>query len=153
MAKNFLQLNESKLEVLLFGTSSLSAPVQSKLGCLSFNIKESARNLGVTFDSNLSFNNQVARVIQSCFLQLRTISKMKSFLTAADLEKVIHAFISSRFGYCNSLYSGLSHKSIAHLQHTQNAAARLLANSRKSDQISPVLASLHWFPESFDLRI
>lgn len=69
---------------------------------------------------------------------------MKSFLTAADLEKVILAFMSSRLDYRNSLYSGLSHKSIAHLQHTQNAAARLLTNPRKSDHISPIGACLQF---------
>ncbi len=37
------------------------------------------------------------------FFQLRLISKIKSFLSRKDLEKVIHAFIFSRLDYCNSL--------------------------------------------------
>ena len=97
----------------------------------------------------LSFNNQVTKVVQSCFFQLRNIAKIKSFLSYSDLEKVIHAFISSRLDYCNSLYSGLNKKTISRLQLVQNAAARLLTNTRRRDHITPALASLHWLPVSF----
>ncbi len=59
--------------------------------------------LGVVFDSDV----QVTKVVQSCFAQLRQLTKIKSFLSPADLEKVIRAFISSRLDYCNALYSGI----------------------------------------------
>ena len=86
--------------------------------------------------------------MQTCYFQLRNIAKIKSFLSAADLEIVIHAFISSRLDYCNSIYSGLCKKAISRLQLVQNSAARLLTNSRKRDHITPILASLHWLPVS-----
>ena len=149
MSQNFLQLNESKTEILLFGPPQSIPFLHSQLGNLSQNVKSVARNLGVMFDSSLSFNHQVTKVIQSCFFQLRNIAKIKSFLSYSDLEKVIHAFIYSRLDYCNSLYSGLNKKNISRLQLVQNSAARLLTNTRRRDHITPVLASLHWLPMSF----
>ncbi len=57
----------------------------------------------VIFDSTLIFNYQINSVVKSCFFKLRTIAKIESFLSVADLEIVIHAFISSCLDYCNAL--------------------------------------------------
>ena len=53
---------------------------------------------------------------------MRKIAKLKSILRRQDLEKVIHAFISTRVTYRNTLYVGVSHASLYRLQLIQNAA-------------------------------
>ena len=63
--------------------------------------------------------------------------------------KVINALISSRLDYCNALYSNINKQSIHRLQLVQNAAARLITGTRKSEHITPVLATLHWLPVCF----
>lgn len=89
-------------------------------------------------------HKQISSVVKTSFYQLRIISKLKSVLSYNDLEKVIHAFITSRLDYCS--YLGLPLKLVARLQMVQNAAARLLTNTKKYEHITPVLASLHWLP-------
>lgn len=83
MSCNFLHLIDSKEEVILIsphvhnpGNSNI---LSSSLGALSLHIQEEARNLGVIFDSELSFDSQVTKVIQSFFAQLRQLSRIKSF--------------------------------------------------------------------------
>ena len=56
----------------------------------------------------------------------------------------IHAVISSRLGYCNSLLYVLPKKSLDRLQHVQNMAARLITRTKITDHITPVLHILHW---------
>ncbi len=80
---------------------------------------------------------------------LRVLVKVKPFLPFKDFEKVIHAFVSTRLDYCNSLYVGINQSSFARLQMIQNAAARLLTGVRKREHITPVLISLHWLPVRF----
>ncbi len=71
---------------------------------------------------------------------------MKPFIYFKDFERVIHAFISMRLDYCNSLYMGINRPSLNQLQIVQNAAARLLTGLHKQEHITPVLISLHWLP-------
>lgn len=68
------------------------------------------------------------------------------------INELGNAFISSRLDYYNSLYLGLPLSSIARLQ-IQNAAARLLTRAKKTEHVTPILASLHWLPVHFRIQL
>lgn len=108
MADSFLQLNESKYEVVVFGPPKLAKQLSEELGTLVSNVKTQVRNLGVIFDAELKFDKQINAVVKGSFFQLRGIARLKGFLSTKDMETVIHAFISSRLDYYNSLYVGVS---------------------------------------------
>lgn len=63
------------------------------------------------FDSNLKFH--INSVVKSYFFQLRAVAKLKRVLSFKVREVVIHAFMSSRLDYCNSLYYSISHASLS----------------------------------------
>ena len=149
MATNYLQLNENKTEVIIFGPTTSTTRLSQALGPLQTNLTSSIKNLGVFFDSALSFNKQISSVVKGSFYQLRTIAKLKPILTHTDLVTITHAFITSRLDYCNSLYLGLPQSSISRLQIVQNAAARLITGTRKRQHITPALIRLHWLPVRF----
>ena len=66
-------------------------------------------------------------------------------LTDNGSRTIAQASISCRLDYCNSLLYGIS-DSLIRLQSVQNAAARLVTGTRRSDHITPVLRQLHWLP-------
>ncbi len=119
------------------------------LTLLTLLFKAHVKNLGVTFDNGLRFDTQVRSVVSTSFYQLRLLAKVKPFLSHQDLEKAIHAFISSRLDYCNALYVGLNQSLISRLQLVQNTAARFLTGTSRREHITPVLSSLHWLPVRF----
>uniref|UniRef100_A0A669DHZ7 Reverse transcriptase domain-containing protein n=1 Tax=Oreochromis niloticus TaxID=8128 RepID=A0A669DHZ7_ORENI len=149
MADNFLQLNEEKTEVLVCAPDRHVPNIMNALGPLSTFVKSSIRNLGVTFDSALTLDVHVKSLVRSCFYHLRNISKLSPIVSHTELEIVIHAFISSRLDYCNSLFTCLNKNSLERLQIVQNAAARLLTRTSKYSHVTPLLIQLHWLPVEF----
>ncbi|XP_077103334.1 uncharacterized protein LOC143756659, partial [Siphateles boraxobius] len=151
MQHNFLKLNSNKTEFLLIGSKS----TLSKTNNITLTIDDTivspspqARNLGVVFDSTLSLEPHICHVIKTSFFHLRNVAKIRSSLTPSAAERLIHAFISSRLDYCNSLLLGISSNYIKRLQLVQNAAARLITRSKSWHHITPVLKQLHWLPIS-----
>ena len=64
-------------------------------------------------------------------------------------EIAVHAFITSKLDYCNSLLYGCRKMQLKKLQYVQNTTARIITQTRKFDHITPVLSDLHWLPVSY----
>ena len=77
------------------------------------------------------------------------IGKLRRLLNKASTERLVHAFVSSHLDYCNSLLAGLPISYLSPLQRSQNTAARMVTLTKKRDNISPTLRSLHWLPGPF----
>ena len=76
------------------------------------------------------------------------ISSNRRFLDRGATETLIHASISSRLDYCNSLLIELPIGELNRLQRMQNVAVRMLTFTRRHEPIRRVLYSLHWLPVS-----
>lgn len=66
----------------------------------------------------------------------------------AKLWELIHALVTSRIDYCNSLLFGVPEKQLYRLWLIQNSAARIVTHSLMSDHITLILFQLHWLPVS-----
>ena len=71
-----------------------------------------ARNLGVIMDKSLNMEKHIQTLCQTSIAQLRNIADVRKYLTQNAAEKLIHAFITSRLDYCNSLLYGLPSSSL-----------------------------------------
>ena len=149
MRLNKLKLNEDKTELLVITPSRQSNKIAVetiKIGDCHVTKSDSAKNLGVIFDSHMTFQPQINSLVKSCNWQLRKLGYIRKYLTADAAEKAIHAFISSRLDYGNSLLYGLPDYQIKRVQRIQNTAARILTKTSKYEHITPVLKDLHWLP-------
>ena len=83
------------------------------------------------------------------FYYLYNIRRIRKYLSRLSTETLIHAFVSSRIDYCNSLLYGLPVYQLNKLQRVQNAAARLIFLESKYCHVRPLLYNLHWLPVKF----
>lgn len=76
---NFLQLNPDKSETTICPDPS-SDHILCHLCSISCCIKTRGRNLGVISDKKINFDQKMKSVVQSCFLQLCNILKIRSLM-------------------------------------------------------------------------
>jgi len=121
----------------------LEVPVAST----RISVSETARDLVVVIDSQLSQSAQVAAVCRSGYGSSDTLVRSTS---AEAVKTLFQAFITRRLDYCNSLVYGITvvftEGLMSRLQSVQNAAARLVSGARRYDRITLVLQELHWLP-------
>jgi len=145
-----LKLNPDKTEFIVFGSKSLLSMTKNYfpidiLGHLLSPIN-TVRNLGVVFDSSLSFSNHVSAVCRACFASLRNLAHIRRYLPKPVAICVANALVSCKLDYCNSLFTSLSTADFNKLQCVQNSLARMIGGKRKYDHITPLCKSLHWLP-------
>ena len=83
-------------------------------------------------------------ICRSSFNQLRNLSKIRKYLTQESSKMAVHAFITSKLVYYNSLLYGCRKIQLKKHQYVQNTAARIVTQTGKFDHIMPVLFYLHW---------
>ena len=78
-------------------------------------------------------------------LTFRALALRQSELLSHEAtETVIHAFVTNKVDYCNSLLYGPPAYQIAELQRVQNAAAGLIFKESRFCHIATLLRQLHW---------
>ena len=91
-------------------------------------------------------DNHITSVCQSCYFHIRNIASIRRYLDQEIAAQIIHAFITSKLDYCNSLLIGLTEKSLSRLKKIQNTAVRIITLCHSRDNITPHLKALHWLP-------
>ena len=155
MDDHFLKLNPKKTEIILLyppqdkGTEKLKG-VFIDGDCVRFS--ETVKLLGVQLDSNLKFDVQVNEIVTTTLYHLKNISKIKRYLSHSETETLVHAFLSNKLDYCNSILFGINQATLSKLQTVQNKAARIvLGLSPFSSVTDAMLADFHWL--KLDQRI
>ncbi len=139
MCQKCLQLNKENNEVIVFGNKDEFLKVKAYLDSRVQTTKNKVKNLGVILETDLSFSSHVKAVTKSAYYHLKNIARIRCFVSSQVLEKLVRAFITSRVDYCNGLLTGCPKKTVRQLQLIQNAAARILTRTRKSEHITLVL--------------
>ena len=151
MTQNKLKFNDSKTEVLYIHSKFDRSPMpfnSINIGSCSVTPAKQARNIGVTFDDTFSFHQHVSSTCRSIYFFLRKIGHIRKYLTNESCSTIVHAIVSSKLDYGNSLLYGIPDTHLHLLQRAQNTAARIITRTKKFDHITPALKQLHWLPIS-----
>ena len=139
---NELKLTHDKTEIMLIYSKYHTRPLLSyfSMGNERLTTTANARSLGVVHDDNVIFDMHISDICRSLFNQLRNLSKIRKYLTQESSKIAVHAFITSKLDYCNSLLYGCRKMQLKKLQYVQNTAPKIVAH------ITPVLLDLHRLP-------
>jgi len=147
---NKLSINPQKTEFLLIGTKQQHSKVSNTSLTIANSVimpNDKVRNLGVIFDSELSYKAHIKKTCQTSFLYVRLLRTIRDHLDMNSTKLLANALVISRLDYCNSLLYGLPHATLNKLQLVQNSLARVvLPGVKRHDHITPVLKTLHWLP-------
>lgn len=94
--------------------------------------------IGVVSDGHMK------HLCRSSFYHLNTLSRIQKYLMKKSAAIAVHAFVTSKLDYCNSLLFGLFKYQLKKLQYLQNTAARIVTVIGKFEHITPVLLDFCW---------
>ena len=107
MKSNLLILNAYKTEIIHFASrfkNNIEKLDSLRIGWSDIIPSHCIRNLGVYQESTGSISSHVNHISKSCFFSLQRLNKIRSCLNQSTTEKLVHAFITPRLDYCNSIY-------------------------------------------------
>ena len=106
-----LKVNDDKTERLIIGIPQQLEKVNimsTHVGNSAIHPVPTARNLGSWFDSRLSMSkHNYHNDLRFFIFYLYNVRHIRNSLSRASTETLIHAFVSTRLDYCNSLLYGL----------------------------------------------
>lgn len=150
MDKHFLKLNPGKSQVIIFHPKSVSSDIafsRVMLGGGSYiGISKKVNNLGVIFDSDMSFSSQISSIVSQGYQLIRNVSTVRKYLSVDHIRTLINCMIVAKIDSCNSLLFGVSSYELGRLQRFQNSCARLIYGKHKYDHVTNLFHELHWLP-------
>jgi hypothetical protein len=147
MTANMLKLNADKTEVMFITAPQYSAEMDIcsiDIGGADVMPVKSARNIGVIFNDTLSFSAHITAVCRQCLYHIRNIAMIRKYISKEACESLIHAMITSRIDYANSVLAGVPQSELSRLQRIQNMAAKVIFQKPRYDHVTPLMMELHW---------
>ena len=148
-SNNLLLLNPSKTKLMIFGSRQMRAKLQfHSLPFMGKDImpSDTAKDLGVILDSNLTYDEHIIKTAFSCMSCLGQINRVKHVFDKRTLPTIINSLVFSKLVYFSNVWANTSKCNINKLQAVQNFACRIVSGARKYDHITPIRKELNWLP-------
>ena len=133
---NRLLLNPDKTKLIVLGSRQMISKLHEfHLSLLGKDISpvQSARDLGVILDPNLTFDNHITTSVSECIERLAQINQVKHCLDKNTLLTVIHALVFSKMYYCSNVWANTKNKNVRKLRAVQNFACQIVSGAKKYD--------------------
>ena len=144
---NLLKVNPSKTEPIVFGSphNLHNLPTFDITFCnTSLTPCNSAKNIGLIFDSKMSWEAHVSMISRRCIGILCGLSHARHNLPNCIIRTLVTSLVISHIRYCISVYGNGSKKNLEQIQKVLNFGARVIFGRRKFDHVSDLWARLGW---------
>uniref|UniRef100_A0A2A4JRM8 Reverse transcriptase domain-containing protein n=1 Tax=Heliothis virescens TaxID=7102 RepID=A0A2A4JRM8_HELVI len=152
-AKSFgLQINPAKSQAMIIGSrffrnavdvTSLP-PLYLDGVCIDYTV--TAKDLGVTIDSNLSWSAHVNEVSRKVHFSMHTLRCLQNFLPLKTKICLAQSLIQPIIDYADACYLDATEELLNKLERLQNLCIRFVFGLRKYDHVSHLRKELKWLP-------
>ena len=91
-----MKANTDKSHLLLSGNNKVTANIDGNI----IESEESQVLLGVTIDSNLSFDKHINNLCKNAGAKLNALARIAGYMDIKKRRMIMKAFITSQFSYC-----------------------------------------------------
>ena len=142
-----LKINAAKTQLIALGTREMTRrlpPISITFSGSTITCCSSVKNLGVWFDSDMSFVTHTDDVVRRCTGALCGLSHSRHSLPHSVLIALVQGLVFSVLRYCLSVYGASNVTQRGRLQKLVRFAARVVSGRRKYDRVSDVINDLGW---------
>lgn len=147
-AENKLCINPTKTHFVIFHSQLRTIELTSPLRLQNHVIHPSSdvMFLGLLLDQHLKFNLHTKLLSKKIGFGLRVLIKSRHYFPRYIMISLYHAFIHSHLQYCVSTWGNTYATHLAHVQHLQTQALRLITFSSFMAHAKPIFHSLNILP-------
>ena len=132
--ENCLKINSDKSKVMLVGSKAQLKSLNVDDFILKYEgtpleLVENAKYLGMSINSDISWDFHVQRLCQNMYYHLSLLRRLRPILPKDLLLQVYKSYIQPRLDYGITLYACSTQKNIDLVQRVQNHAARLITGN------------------------
>ena len=102
-----LLLNPGKTEFIQFTSRFVGNPVLSQFsfGNMIIELSYKVRDLGVILEKGLNSRQHVNDTCKKAFSAIRSIGRIRKYMSQSNLKRIVNVFVICRFDYCNIVFS------------------------------------------------
>ena len=139
LRNNYMKASTEKSR--LSGSNRLTANIDGNVGSnrltanIDGNVIESEDNqilLGITIDSNLSFNKHINNLCKKASTKLNALARVSGYMDLPKRRVIMKLFITSQFGYCPLIWMFHSRALNNKINSIHERALRITYNDSKS---------------------
>ena len=93
---NYMKVNTSKSHLLLSGNSRATATI----GNSYIEWEDEQVLLGITIDSNLTFENHISSICKKASQKLNALARIAPYMNIQKRRTIVKSFVTSQFSYC-----------------------------------------------------
>ena len=142
-----LKVNTKKTQLITFGSRQnlrTLPDITVKFCDAALQPCTEVTNLGVIFDSTLSWDSHVSELSRRCMGVLIGLSHARHCLPDGVIKTLVSALVLSQVRYCISVFGNGTQKNFNRIQKILNFAAKTIFGRRKFDPASDLLELLSW---------
>ena len=142
-------MNSNKTECILFSTPNFNKRTekfQITIDDTVRHMEDKVKNLGVIFDSRVSFEHHINSLCSRLNRILSYLNRVKNTLDQNSRVLLINSLIFSHLNYCCSIWGKCTEKLQYEIQKCINFAAKVASNGKylKRDHVTKLLRDLKW---------